>query len=275
MGQIFATPPPEGHAQQGPMLDHHTQPDDAPQLHQIEEQATLSGNPMQPHTIAAPIAPNTGLSPSAMQGPHAHAHKLAVDGVQMQPLPAYPPPAGPSTPARSHLHPTRAMQPPQEAHAAQTLLPPAIAQDWPNTIDYGQTELVTAGLTDAGQTTLSSAATDMHIPHRGSTDSSNRVLEGASASMPPKKGFGGILSGVVKEAAETATKRPPVFRYEDFKTVSCPFMPIECSGTMTSNSLKTLVLASYVQARCAWHKKLKTARQENSHMREKWGIDAC
>ncbi|KAL0048973.1 hypothetical protein WJX82_003569 [Trebouxia sp. C0006] len=41
-----------------------------------------------------------------------------------------------------------------------------------------------------------------------------------SVSNPPpavRRGFGGILNGVVKEAAETATKRPPVFRYEDFK----------------------------------------------------------
>ena len=41
----------------------------------------------------------------------------------------------------------------------------------------------------------------------------------ASPSAAVRRGFGGILSGVVKEAAETATKRPPVFRYEDFKTV--------------------------------------------------------
>ena len=43
-----------------------------------------------------------------------------------------------------------------------------------------------------------------------------------SVSNPPpavRRGFGGILNGVVKEAAETATKRPPVFRYEDFKPV--------------------------------------------------------
>ena len=41
------------------------------------------------------------------------------------------------------------------------------------------------------------------------------------SSPPPavRRGFGGILNGVVKEAAETATKRPPVFRYEDFKPV--------------------------------------------------------
>ena len=43
-----------------------------------------------------------------------------------------------------------------------------------------------------------------------------------TVSNPPpavRRGFGGILNGVVKEAAETATKRPPVFRYEDFKPV--------------------------------------------------------
>jgi len=41
------------------------------------------------------------------------------------------------------------------------------------------------------------------------------------SNTPPavRRGFGGILNGVVKEAAETATKRPPVFRYEDFKPV--------------------------------------------------------
>ena len=51
----------------------------------------------------------------------------------------------------------------------------------------------------------------------------------AVASNPPvavRRGFGGILSGVVKEAAETATKRPPVFRYEDFKTVTCSHLAL-------------------------------------------------
>ncbi|DBA92240.1 TPA: hypothetical protein ACH3X1_015947 [Trebouxia sp. C0004] len=42
-----------------------------------------------------------------------------------------------------------------------------------------------------------------------------------------RQGFGGILNGVVKEAAETATKRPPVFRYEDFKPVQ-----LNCYGLL-------------------------------------------
>lgn len=42
---------------------------------------------------------------------------------------------------------------------------------------------------------------------------------GSGPAPAVQRGFGGILSGVVKEAAETATKRPPVFRYEDFTPV--------------------------------------------------------
>ena len=51
-----------------------------------------------------------------------------------------------------------------------------------------------------------------------------------TVSNPPqavRRGFGGILNGVVKEAAETATKRPPVFRYEDFKPVQ-----LYCCGVL-------------------------------------------
>ncbi|DBA68508.1 TPA: hypothetical protein ACH3X2_013794 [Trebouxia sp. C0005] len=59
-------------------------------------------------------------------------------------------------------------------------------------------------------------------PGRLATAQAGSCGQGArlTVSNPPpavRRGFGGILNGVVKEAAETATKRPPVFRYEDFK----------------------------------------------------------
>ena len=88
----------------------------------------------------------------------------------------------------------------------------------------GQTQSTTAKQNQSGLGALEqvgpeSAEAHMRMPGMGATVRSAPVLGGTPASMPARKAFGGILSGVVKEAAETATKRPPVFRYEDFKTV--------------------------------------------------------
>ena len=64
-----------------------------------------------------------------------------------------------------------------------------------------------------GSHSLASPAT---VPGRLATA---QVSGGQGGRLAVRQGFGGILNGVVKEAAETATKRPPVFRYEDFKPV--------------------------------------------------------
>ncbi len=69
-----------------------------------------------------------------------------------------------------------------------------------------------------------SLASPAAAPGRLATAQVSGCGQGArlTVSNPPpavRRGFGGILNGVVKEAAETATKRPPVFRYEDFKPV--------------------------------------------------------
>ena len=64
------------------------------------------------------------------------------------------------------------------------------------------------------------------LQSQAETVSPGSSKEASPAAATPRKAFGGILSSVVKEAAETATKRPPVFRYEDFKTVSCSLLLI-------------------------------------------------
>lgn len=198
------TPLPQGDALQGSVQHYNHHPATATQPYQDDQQAALSATLMQSHTIAGPIAPHPGLSTAAMSDPCAHGHELLAEGILVQPLPSYPPRVGPSTPPQSHLHPTRDRPQHQEAYAAQ-LQPPTAAQVWP-AVNYSQAELLTAELIGNSKTRISNAAGDMHMP-------------AVAASAPIRKGFGGILSGVVKEAAETATKRPPVFRYEDFKTV--------------------------------------------------------
>lgn len=216
------TPPPQGQALPGSVQQYNHHPATATQPYQSDQEAALSATLVQSHTSAAPVASHPGLSAAAMLDPCAHGHELLADGVLVQPLPSYLPHAGPGTPPQSHVHPTRGLQ---GAHAAQLQPPTATAQDWPNTSNYGQAESITAGLTGTRKTTVSNAAGDMHMPAMATTVSTNGALGCTPAIMPPRKGFGGILSGVVKEAAKTATKRPPVFRYEDFKTVRCLLCP--------------------------------------------------
>ena len=215
MRQTSVTPPPEGPALQGSagVQQQYHQPHPALHLHQNDQQASLSRVPIQSQSIAATSTPYTILSASAMHptaamGTHGQGHSadsVEAYSVGVQPLGTCPPYAGPSTPAESHLYFTEGIQQPSEAHTAQGVaqlqLPAAIA-----------------GLTSTGETVHSAAE---HVPAAARTGGSNLVSAGIAASTPARKGFGGILSSVVKEAAETATKRPPVFRYEDFKTVSC------------------------------------------------------
>ncbi len=83
---------------------------------------------------------------------------------------------------------------------------------------------------------LSSPSRTLAHPGKQATAQSGNGGQGgktvmASSPVPVRRGFGGILSGVVKEAAETATKRPPVFRYEDFKTVSRSEASLQLSCT--------------------------------------------
>ena len=202
--------PPQDHALQGPvdaLLQYH-QPMSALQLHQDGPQAPFSAVPIQSYSIAAPSAPHTGISDSAVQYAAAvrtHEQGLLANGVQLQPLPTTPPHTGPSTPAGSHLHFNRVMQHPLHAQAAQK---------------SGQVQQpnVTVGHPNTGEVAPDSVQVYEHMQ----ADSGKMAAVNALMSVPAKMGFGGILSGVVKEAAETATKRPPVFRYEDFKIVSCP-----------------------------------------------------
>lgn len=209
-------PPPQDHALHGSVdvLQQYHQPAAAPQLHQLDQQPPFSD---VPHNIAAPTAPYTDFNASAMQyaaADGAYGQELFTGSVRCQPLlphspegGLYPPQPGPSTPAVF----TGVMQHPLPAHGPQT------------PVQQPTAELYTAGLTNTGEV-VPSGAEGPALILAGSGD-----LEAghAAASMPAKMGFGGILSGVVKEAAETATKRPPVFRYEDFKTVRCPF-PFPC-----------------------------------------------
>ena len=142
-----------------------------------------------------------------MQYPAAdatHEQGLLADGIQLQPLPTYPPHMRPSTPARGHLQFNRFIQHTLPAHAAQIS-------------GQMQQPTATAGHPNTGKIAPNSVQVFEHTL----AGSGQVAAVNALASAPAKLGFGGILSGVVKEAAETATKRPPVFRYEDFKIVSC------------------------------------------------------
>ena len=80
-----------------------------------------------------------------------------------------------------------------------------------------------------------SLASPAAAPGRLATAQISGCGQGARLTVgnpPPavRRGFGGILNGVVKEAAETATKRPPVFRYEDFKPVYLTYCMVFCSA---------------------------------------------
>ena len=212
MAQASLTPPPQGHALQGSVdvLQQYHQPTPAPQLHQLDQQATFPEVSFQSYSIAAPSAPHAGVSDSAMQYSAAvepHGHGLWASSVQLQPSPAYPTHPGPVTPSASQMQFTGPVQHPLHTRAAQMLAPGQMQQP-----------AACAGQTNTQGSVLYSAEEGVHMPA-----GSGELGAEKAASMPPKMGFGGILSGVVEEAAETATKRPPVFRYEDFKTVSCPF----------------------------------------------------
>lgn len=181
-------------------LQQHHQPILAPQLHQDDQQASFSGVPVQSYSIAAPSAPHTGLSDSAMQHNAAvgtYRQALLADNVQLQSH------VEPGSRGELHLQPNGVMQ--HTLHALAARVPGQVQQctitaGHPNTSEVHSVEVFEPMPAGSGE------------------------VAGVNAlpSAPAKKRFGGILSGVVKEAAETATKRPPVFRYEDFKTVSCP-----------------------------------------------------
>ena len=199
---------PQDHVLQGSVdaLQQHHQPILAPQLHQDDLQASFSGVPMQSYSTAAPRAPRTGLSNSAMHHHAAvgtHRQALLADNVELQSH------IEPGSLGESHLQPNGVMQ--HTLHALAARVPGQVQQC-----------TITAGHPNTGE--VNSVEGFEHMPEGSCEVAGVNVL----ASAPAKKRFGGILSGVVKEAAETATKRPPVFRYEDFKTVSCPSACLGC-----------------------------------------------
>ena len=214
MAQALLTPPPQDHALQGSAdaLQQYQQPILAPQSYQDDLQAPFSGGSIQPYSIAAPNAPHIGMSNSAMQCTPAvetTRQVLLADGMQLQ---SHIEPSSMQDPAATAdaagLQLNGVMQPTLHARAAQ--IPEQVLQP-----------TVTAGHLNTGKTAPHSAEVTEHMQ----TGSGEVAVVSAVASAPVKTRFGGILSGVVREAAETATKRPPVFRYEDFKMVSCPHPP--------------------------------------------------
>ena len=130
-----------------------------------------------------------------------------AEGLQAQPAPTNR--AGGLSPARTHLHPQGGLLHPMQAHSV-----PAGGPQLPSA--------AVAGLASSGSnppSSIQAGPCNAATPQAGGGKRMGGGLPGGTA--PARRGFGGILSGVVKEAAETATKRPSVFRYEDFKSVSC------------------------------------------------------
>lgn len=248
MTQGSLPPTPQDHAVQGSvnMLQQYHQPAAVPQPYQVDQQPPFSD---VPHNMAAPTAPYTDLSASAMQyaaADGAYRQELFTSHVHGQPLLPYSSPEGgpylpqpgPSTPAGF----TGVIQHPLPAHGPQT------------PVQQPTAELYTAGLTNTGEVAPSSAEGLTHGPAGSGDLEAGRV----PVSTPAKMGFGGILSGVVKEAAETATKRPPVFRYEDFKTVSCP-LPLPMCLSDGLNICCSLCFSYRLQARQVQHSRLGSA----------------
>ena len=181
-----------------------------PQLHLHGQLTAPTTSQMHSYDHAAATMWHADLSASAMQQNGAVAISTRepwAEGIQAHPALTQSPQAGNVSPARPHLHPPGGQQHPLRPHAVHAAAPqlPAVAVAGLASSDSNPPSSVHAG---------PSAAT-------AQAGGGRLVGGGLPGGAAARRGFGGILSGVVKEAAETATKRPPVFRYEDFKSVSC------------------------------------------------------
>ena len=210
LGGLAPLPPPNAEHDASPMQQPYVQQHAAPQLQQSGQDAPPLTPPVVSYGHAAPSTWHAGWDMPAVQ--HHHAQSPIMQEPLLQGM-CYPHPAQPywsqGSQGPPHPHPQEAIQ-----HVLNPGPGFAGAQEMPLAAVAGHFGSASnpPGDIDAAMHTAANAQVDSRLP----------AGQPATAAAPVRKAFGGILNGVVKEAAETSTKRPPVFRYEDFKTVrSC------------------------------------------------------